>query len=119
MSMSHRVSRKAGQIVGQKTSYGRLVRSLLPLILALLFLSACTPAPVQEMSNARQAIQAAKNNAVNEIALQSIQLAEQHLYKATLALNIGDYGNARKSANTARDLALEVQKLSANFARVF
>ena len=71
------------------------------------------------MSDARQAIQATKNYAINEIALQSIKLAEEHLNKATLALNIGDYGVARKSANTARNLALEVQRLSAKFAKVF
>ena len=117
--MSHKLSRKAGQLVDQKTSNCRLVGALLPLISILLFLSACTSAPVQEMSDARQAIQAAKNYAVDEIALQGIRLAEEHLYKATLALDIGNYGDARKSANTARNLALEVQRLSANFARVF
>ena len=113
------MSHKPGQFVNQKSSYSRLARTLLPLISVLLFLSACTSAPVQEMSDARQAIQAAKNYAVDEIALQSIRLAEEYLYKATLALNIGDYGDACKSANAVRNLALEVQKLSAKFARVF
>ena len=117
--MSHKISRKSEQFVNQKTAWRRLLGSVFPLVTVLLFLSACTSAPVQEMSDARQAIQAAKNYAVDEIALQSIRLAEEHLYKATLALNIGDYGDARKSANAARNLALEVQKLSAKFARVF
>ena len=119
--MSHKFSPKADQLLAGKIGHRGLVGSLLPLIpaLFLLLLSACTSAPVQEMSDARQAIQAAKNYAVDEIALQSIRLAEEHLYKATVALNIGDYGDARKSANTARNLALEVQKLSANIARVF
>ncbi len=117
--MSNRMSRQFGQIIARKTRHCRCGGLMFLFVSALLFLSACTSAPIQEMSNARQAIQAAKNSAVNEIALQSIQLAEQHLYKATLALDIGDYGNARKSANTARELALEVQKLSSKFARVF
>jgi len=101
------------------SGYYRLVGVLLIVVSMLFVFSACTYAPVQEMSNARQAIQAAKINAVNEIALQSIRLAEQHLYQATLALDIGDYGNARDNANIARELALEVQKLSSKFARVF
>jgi len=105
--------------VNRKSRNCHLVRLLLTVVSVLFILSACNYAPVQEMSNARQAIQAAKINAVNEIALQSIRLAEQHLYKATLALDIGDYGNARENANTARELALEVQRLSSKFARVF
>ena len=84
--------------------------NLLSLIVIFCSLSACANAPVQEMSDARQAIQAAKHAVTTEKAKQNIIKAEMHLEEAKRALEKGEYNEARMSATTAKALALEVQE---------
>ena len=83
---------------------------VISLLVAIWALSACSSAPVQEMSDARQAIQAAKNAVTNEQAQQNIKQAEMHLEEAKRALEKGEYNEARINANTAKALAVEVQE---------
>lgn len=87
-------------------SPGPLLRRLL---VPLLLVAACAQAPVQEMSDARQAIQAAR--AVVEEAPDRAQLenAEQAMREAEAALEAGRYAEARRLAAAARDDALAVR----------
>jgi len=59
--------------------------------------------PVQEMSNARQTIQAAKEAGALEHAPELLSIAEKLLDKAARKLELGDYP-------IARDFALEAQE---------
>lgn len=84
----------------------------LPLMLSvLILLLSCASAPVQEMSDARQAIQAAKEaGAQNGTQSSSLEKAEALLKEAELSLENGEYKKARHTAVQARDEALRAQK---------
>ncbi|NOZ52470.1 MAG: DUF4398 domain-containing protein [Gammaproteobacteria bacterium] len=74
-------------------------------------LGGCVSAPVQEMSDARQAIQVAKEvGAESRLSQINLQKAEQFLKQAQQALEHGEYNTARSHARAARDEALEAQK---------
>ena len=77
--------------------------------LALVNISGCTSVPVQEMSDARQAIRAAQNEGVSSQtssefadALRLIKLAQQKLEKR-------EYKQARYNALEAKQKALEAR----------
>ncbi|MGD8407111.1 MAG: DUF4398 domain-containing protein [Thiohalophilus sp.] len=75
---------------------------------ALLALTACAvSAPVQEMSNARQTIQAAREAGAEQHAPELLSVAENLLDKAAHKLEQGNYP-------VARDLALEAQEQAMN-----
>jgi hypothetical protein len=69
-------------------------------------LSGCSSAPVQEMSDARQAIEAAKQGGTNP----DLHEAESLLKQAQLALEAGNYTVAKEKANAARIAALHAQQ---------
>lgn len=70
----------------------------------LLLLAGCAvSAPVQEMSNARQTIQAARDAGAQEFAPELLSIAESLLDKAAGKLEQDDYP-------VARELALEAQE---------
>ncbi|TDY01611.1 uncharacterized protein DUF4398 [Thiohalophilus thiocyanatoxydans] len=70
----------------------------------VLLLAGCAvSAPVQEMSNARQTIQAAKEVGAGEHAPELLSIAEKLLDRAARKLEQGDYP-------VARDFALEAQE---------
>lgn len=72
--------------------------------LTMLALTGCAvSAPVQEMSNARQTIQAARDVGAAEHAPELLSIAEKLLDKAARKLEQGDY-------QIARDFALEAQE---------
>ena len=71
-----------------------------------LLLPACSSAPVQEMSDARQAIEAAKQGGSNP----DLSEAEALLKEAQLALEAGNYNIAKRKANAARLSALHAQQ---------
>ncbi len=76
----------------------------------MLLLTACASAPVQEMSDARQAIQAAKAAGADVGADQNLSKAETFLQHAQQALEEGSYKSARNSAMAAREEALQAQQ---------
>lgn len=88
------------------------------LVYGLLFfavLSACsTIAPVQEMSNARQSIRAAKDVNAHKLATNVLSEAEQRLNSATRELDAGEYEKARVLALEAKHLALKARQLATN-----
>jgi len=76
--------------------------------LVLLAVSACTAAgpPVQEMSDARQAISAAREAGAAELAADSLELAETRLAEAEVQLQDHMYWNAKKLALAAKESAI-------------
>jgi hypothetical protein len=77
------------------------------LVAAALALAACAGAPVQEMSNARQAIRAAREAGAEQTAPQKLSEAEELLIRAEDSLERRAYGEARRNAKAARDKAAE------------
>lgn len=82
----------------------RILRFILPLM--ALMLSACASAPVQEMSDARQAIDAASKLKADKYAPNLMLRAKKRLIAAENALKQGQWKKARKSAINARSDAI-------------
>ncbi len=76
----------------------------------LALVSACTVnPPVQEMSNARQTIQAAKDVQADTYSPSHLTQAQDLMTKATGALEKGDYPSARAFAVDAQKLAIKAR----------
>ena len=99
-------------------SFERLQKQLfnsINIILFMLVLSACTTiAPVQEMSNARQSIKAAKDANAENLAANILSEAQQRLKSAMRELDAGEYERARILALEAKHLALKAKQLASN-----
>ena len=78
---------------------------------ALVLLAACAGAPVQEMSDARQAVAAAEQVLAGKPTSPSLESARQYLQAAQSALDASDYSTARQDAQLARQLALHAMGL--------
>jgi hypothetical protein len=86
----------------QLTGFNAILKGLL--LAVLLYVSACeTAPPVQEMSDARQAIAVAK---------EDLKAAEDYLESAQQALNERSYHEARRDAKHAKMKALDALKAS-------
>lgn len=84
-------------------------------LLAILLLAsvACeTAPPVQEMSDARQAIAVAREAGAEAHAAQQLLEAEKFLHSAQQNLNEEKYTDARRDALQAKSKALVARKLS-------
>ena len=98
-------TRKAGR------TNGRLGRGIIVALFALLY--ACgTAAPVQEMSDARQAIAAAKEAGAENHAAEDLRAAEAFLDSAQRNLSERAYGSARRDATLAKEKARKALKIS-------
>jgi Domain of unknown function (DUF4398) len=84
-----------------------LLRALPALMLLSMGLVACAGAPVQEMSNARQAIKAARDAGADKTAPQTLNEAEALLDRAQDNLQRRAYRDARRDAIAARGKAVE------------
>jgi hypothetical protein len=83
------------------------------LVAALCCLSACeTAPPVQEMSDARQAIAVAKEAGAAERAAFHLKAAEDYLASAEALLGERAYNQARRDAKQAKIKALDALKAS-------
>ena len=81
--------------------------------LALLVLAACeTAPPVQEMSDARQAITVAREAGAAELAAAELAEAEKYLQNAEQRLDRQQYREARNAALEAKLRAQNALKLS-------
>jgi hypothetical protein len=69
----------------------------------------CVRAPVQEMSDARQAIQAARDAGARPHISPELKEAEGLLKQAQELLELGNYDEARDSALHAKRKALEAR----------
>lgn len=98
-------TRKAGR------TNGRLGRGIIVALFALFY--ACgTAAPVQEMSDARQAIAAAKEAGAENHAAEDLRAAEAFLDSAQRNLSERAYGSARRDATLAKEKARKALKVS-------
>ena len=99
-------------------SFKRLQKQLfysVNIVLFALILGACTTiAPVQEMSNARQSIKAAKDANAENLAANILSEAQQRLKSAMRELDAGEYERARILALEAKHLALKAKQLAAS-----
>ena len=83
------------------------------LLTVLLSTTACeTAPPVQEMSDARQAIAVAREAGAAEWAAFHLKAAEDYLESAEAALNEHAYSEARRDAKQAKMKALDALKAS-------
>lgn len=90
-----------------------LKRSLPSIFLSvILALAACVSAPVQEMSDARQAIQAAYAAGADQLASDTFASARSFLEQAEQQLESGHYRDARRNAREAREQAVLAREMA-------
>ena len=93
-------------------------RSRTGLFVLLLMLSACgTGPPVQEMSDARQAITVAREAGASELAPVDLRAAEDFLDSALRNLTRKEYAQARADAVEAKNKALQALASTENSDR--
>jgi PBP1b-binding outer membrane lipoprotein LpoB len=76
-------------------------------LLGAMQLAGCVGAPVQEMSNARQAVRAAQQAGGAQHAPEAMSEAERLLQSAKTNQSKGEYRIAREQAEQARDKAMD------------
>ena len=82
------------------------------MIAALFVVGACETMPVQEMSDARQAISAAREAGAEEHAAEQLMAAEAALESAEKSLSTRNYGVARQEAMAAKSAAIDALRVS-------
>jgi uncharacterized protein YceK len=80
---------------------------LVALLVAPLALSGCASAPVQQMSDARQAIRAAQEAGAAKVAPESLEAAQSLMTHAEKSLKSHLYRAARRDAEAAHSKATE------------
>jgi hypothetical protein len=86
------------------------LKFLIPILIAMAVLASCAVVPpVQEMSDARQAVEAAREAQAEKYAEQKLRSAEDSLELATKTLNQGEYEAARMAASVAKALAIKAR----------
>lgn len=78
--------------------------------LLLWILAACASAPVQEMSDARQALRSAEAAGAAQFSPAEFEAARESLRKASKWLDLGIYSNARVHALDAREQAIQARE---------
>jgi hypothetical protein len=81
-------------------------------LLCVALASGCAGWPVQEMSNARQAIGAAEKAGAAQYAPEALAEAKRLLESAKTSSNGGDYRAARDEADQAREKAIEARRIA-------
>ncbi len=84
----------------------------LAVLITALVLAACASAPVQEISNARQAVAAAQQAGADQNAPKQMSEARRLLKAAQAALDEGNYSTSRQDALRARDEAVKALRIS-------
>lgn len=92
---------------GRSTAFIRIA-----IIAAALLAAGCESMPVQEMSDARQAIMAAREAGAEEHAAEVLLQAEESLQSAEKYLNSRNYGVARREAIEAKSKAIDALRVS-------
>ena len=88
----------------------RLMAKPIPHALIVLALTACAVAPVQEMSDARQAIYSAEAAGAVQRSPDALLTAQRRLQEAQERLEAGAYAEARRYAQDARDEAIKARE---------
>ncbi|MDQ5908632.1 MAG: hypothetical protein QG599_724 [Pseudomonadota bacterium] len=96
-------------------NFKTLMNRLMPFAILILALTACATAPpVQEMSDARQAIRAAEAVGAAQYSPESLTAAQVLLRKAQTDLETGAYETARRYALDARAQAIKARETASN-----
>lgn len=82
------------------------------MIATLVVVAACETMPVQEMSDARQAISAAREAGAEEHAVEQLMTAQTALESAEKYLNTRNYGVARREAMAAKSAAIDALRIA-------
>ncbi len=91
----------------------RTTIAAVPVLLCLLLLTACaTTAPTQEMSDARQSVQAAFEVGAEEFAAQNLNAARDYLERAERELELRFFTRARYDAMIAKNEAIKAHNVS-------
>lgn len=85
---------------------------LLAALLAGVTLAGCAGAPLQEMSDARQALRAAERAGAEKHAPEPLAEARQLVEQARLNMQNREYKAAREDAEKAREKATEARRLA-------
>ena len=85
------------------------IKSAFFLLTLSLVVACATPPPVQEMSDARQAVSAAREAKADKHAPETLNSAEVLLENAADNLGEGDYGQAKRAAVAAREEAIRAR----------
>jgi len=72
----------------------------------------CATAPTQEMSDARQAVQAAREAGANQHTPMAMESAEHELSQAEQELRSRNYSNARNDALSAKQSAIKARNMA-------
>jgi hypothetical protein len=80
------------------------------LLVVSLLLSACAGFPFQEMSDARQAFEAAEQSDAKMLAPEQFMRSQKLLEQAESALDEGDYDQAKKYADESKQLSIEARE---------
>ena len=95
-------------------------RYALPLLLAVLFanplLGGCAGMPLQQMSDARQAIRAAEQAGAQQYAPALLGEARGLVESARQNMHKGEYRQARDEAELAREKAMEARRVAESSA---
>ncbi len=87
------------------------------MFLLTLLIIGCTVIPMQEMSDARQAMQAARHVQANSITPPTWAKAEQQLTQAEQNLEAGEFNQARQAAISAKEQALNAYNVAVAIQR--
>ncbi len=95
-----------------------MINQLTRLAILMLALAACATAPVQEMSDARQAIRSAEAVGAAQHSPESLMAAQQLLRKAQTYLEAGAYDDARRYALGSRVQAIKAREAALQSPRL-
>lgn len=83
------------------------------MVVIALAIAACASAPVQEMSDARQAIYSAEAAGAMQRSSDTLHMAQRLLQEAQIRLEAGAYDDARQHALDARNAAIKAREQAA------
>ena len=89
---------------------GSSLRAGLVLSILVVALAGCASAPVQEMSDARQAISAARAAGGERYTPETLEEAERLINRASHELSLGRYNLARSAALSAKQRAMSARE---------
>jgi hypothetical protein len=88
------------------------LRLSLAAIVAIVMLAGCAGAPIQEMSDARQAIRAAERAGAAQYAPEPLAEAKKLVEQARSGMQQREYREARDHAERAREKAVEARRIA-------
>jgi len=96
----------------------KILVTIILFLSTLVFIQSCaTNPPVQEMSNARQALSAAREANAERYAEEHFKKAQELLEEARSNIENGDYYTARYLALEAKNAAIQARQDSQNQAK--